>query len=374
MTNNITAWSLVTHGTPVAVGYEGLESARGEFHPGLPWLRHSERGPLAQYPPGAALTALPVYGIARLLDSQGPPFAELGPATGTIVVGHYPPRWPGVVAGALSTALAGGLVALSVAHHDGRRTALIAAGVFGLGTTAWTVAGTDLWQHGPGMLWLTAAVFAAQRGHDGRAGLALALAILVRPHTALIAAGIGLGAGLARRSVRPVLTIGILSSLGLVGLISFNAWAFGSPSITGGYSSTFAENLTGSGADQWRWYGANIARGLFSPHYGLMVYAPFLLVLLPGLAAGWRRADPVARWAAVGGLAFLLVQWKANRASGGSAFWAYRYPLETLSVSVLLAVAAWQALDAGHWARRALVPAVAVAVALQAAGLMVSLG
>jgi hypothetical protein len=59
--------------------------------------------------------------------------------------------------------------------------------------------------------------------------------------------------------------------------------------------------------------------------------------------------------AAAGGLAYLLFQLKANRASGGDGFTYYRYPIETLTASApLLFVASRSLWDSGPIAKVAI--------------------
>ncbi len=84
--------------------------------------------------------------------------------------------------------------------------------------------------------------------------------------------------------------------------------------------------------------------GFFDLRRGFLVWSPFLLVLLPGLPAGWRAAPAWVRSAAVGGLVYLLLQYGANRFSGGDGHFTYRYPLEMLTAASPLLV-----LSARHW-------------------------
>ena len=110
-----------------------------------------------------------------------------------------------------------------------------------------------------------------------------------------------------------------------------------------GYSSSFVDNTQSADVVG---YVRNIGMALFSPTRGLLVWSPFLIVLLPGLPAAWRAAPSWVRGGALGGLVYLLVQYKANRYSGGDGFAAYRYPLEALTASaplLLLSYTEWVA-------------------------------
>jgi len=135
--------------------------------------------------------------------------------------------------------------------------------------------------------------------------------------------------------------VGFGSSFGLVALIAYNWVVFGVPSVSGGYGDAFTSRAIHSSIG---WYLSNVGGALVDPARGLLVWAPFLIVLSPGLLRGWKTAPAWARGAAIGGLLYLLLQLKSNRFSGGSGFFAYRYPLEMLMASAPLLFLAWR-----HW-------------------------
>jgi alpha-1,2-mannosyltransferase len=135
--------------------------------------------------------------------------------------------------------------------------------------------------------------------------------------------------------------IGIGSAAGHAALVWFNSVVFGSPSITGGYSGSFATRAASFDVLD---YLGNIILALVHLERGLLIFSPFLILLIPGLRAGWRAAPAWVRGSAVGGLLYLLLQLKANRYSGGVGFWGYRYPLETLAAAaplLLLSYTEW---------------------------------
>jgi len=139
--------------------------------------------------------------------------------------------------------------------------------------------------------------------------------------------------------MKPTLKIAAGSVLGLGALVAFNWAVFGSPSITGGYGPSFANRAL---SGDWWWYLRNIGGAAFDPQHGLFIWAPFLLVLIPGLVKAWKAAPDWVRGAAIGGVLYLLVQLKANRFSGGGGHFAYRYPLEALAASAPLLVLSWR--------------------------------
>jgi alpha-1,2-mannosyltransferase len=113
----------------------------------------------------------------------------------------------------------------------------------------------------------------------------------------------------------------------------------------------------------------NVWGGFFDLARGLFPFSPFLVVLIPGVPAGWRAAPHWVRGAALGGFAYFMLQLAWNRFSGGSGFWGYRYPIE-----MLVAVTPLMTLSYVEWVRkrpvatRMLVVALAVSVGLHAAG------
>ncbi len=368
LTNSISSWSIVRTGSPVVPEFEQVATPPGVFVPHTPWIVESPRGPISQYPPGAVITAIPAYAVANVVGVESIPLSfPTADGSGDIDV-LVAPLWVGSLIGAEVTALALAVIALTVHEQHNTNTALWSAAVFGLGTSAWMVAGMDIWQHGPAMLWVGIGVLMSQRAGYSRSGLAFAVAILTRPHLAAVAAGVGIAAGLKDRSVKPVLAVGAFSAIGLAGLIGYNYWIYGELTLSGGYGAAFSEQLASSEESQLLWYVKNVIGGLINPGKGLLVYSPFIIVLAAKLGSGWRNTELIGRGAAIGGVIYLLVQWKANRFSGGDTFWGYRYPLEPLVALVLLGVGAWESVKADEKLQRAFKALVVTAVLVQLLG------
>lgn len=335
-TNAITGRAIAVEGTPVVSGYE--EAAAEPVRNYLAVVVETPRGPVSQYPPGAALTVAPFYllphepAVEMTLAEAGRP--DLPPATVPV-----PPLWPATLSAVVVTAAALAVLSLTLSRLGlAGEQVLVVALAGGVTTSAWAVASRKPWTHGSAMLAISLACWAASRDRWLGCGLALGAAVLVRPHLAVIAAVVGVWVSVTRRDWRPVLGVGTGSTLGLAALVGFNAVFHGAPSVIGGYSADFAERARDTDLVA---YAVNIALGLFAPRYGLLVWAP-VVVILACAAYGIRHSVP--DWtlaAAVGGVTYLLVQWKANRASGGFAFFPYRYPLEALMAAApLLGLAA----------------------------------
>jgi alpha-1,2-mannosyltransferase len=221
----------------------------------------------------------------------------------------------------------------------GTRSAIMAAALAALGTSTWNVASSRLWQHGPAMMWLALAGLLASRSRLGASGLSHGMAVLTRPLTAVVSAATGLWVARRERSWAPVVRVGLGATLGLAAVVGYNAVVFGTPSISGGYGGNFTDQALGSNP---LWWAGNVVGALFDPERGLLVWSPFLLVLVPGLRSAWRVAPAWIRGGAIGAVLYLLIQYKSNRFSGGGGFYGYRYPLEALVAAAPLLVLAFR--------------------------------
>jgi hypothetical protein len=152
--------------------------------------------------------------------------------------------------------------------------------------------------------------------------------------------------------------------MGMIALLAYNDAVFHELSVQGGYSSQFGEGLIAEPG--LGWFLRNVAGGLVDPKHGLLPWAPFLLVLVPATVFARRHLPDWCIGSALGGALYLLVQFRANRFSGGEGHLGYRYPLEFLT-------AAAPALAVGyyHWVRerppaqRLLVVGVVIGAAFQ---------
>ncbi len=362
-TNVFTAWELGTDGDVFLEDHEVLVSP--EYVRTIAWIVPAQDSVAAQYPPGAPALAAPLYAVWPAEAQRIEVYNEAAPDVAPVEI-LMPPLGPAAITSAVVAALVAGLLGVAFSRVTDTRTAVIGAYVAGLGTGLWSVAADSLWQHGPAMLWIVTGTLLSA-SHRWLAGLGFGAAVLTRPHTAVIAAANGLTQAWQRRSIRPAVEIGVGSALGLAALIGFNALVFGSPSITGGYSDSFATNATSAEVSG---FFRNIFLALVHPTRGLLVYSPFLILLIPGIPAAWRKAPAWVRGSALGGLIYLLVQLKANRYSGGDSFWGYRYPLEMLAAAAPLLLLSYTEWVRGRsdLLRRVFVYLVVASVVLTAAG------
>jgi len=191
---------------------------------------------------------------------------------------------------------------------------------------------------------------------------ASAAAVIIRPHTALIAAALGLTVAWRRRALGPVIRMGASTALGLVAVMLYNQWVWGSLSISGGYGSAFTDRARGTSPLT---LGSRIIELLVDLDHGIFVSSPVVALALVALVVAGRKGYPDwAIGAALGGAIYLLVQIQANRVSGGNHIFGYRYPLEAIIAAAPLLAFATHRLVAtrGTGVRRAFVVLASVSI------------
>jgi alpha-1,2-mannosyltransferase len=259
---------------------------------------------------GIILTGVPVH---FLLGWTG-----LGPLQG------------GALTAALMTAAAMANLSLLLRSIVSVRVALVATAVVAFGTPVWTVASAELWTHGPDLLWLTAGLLAATRGRHWWAGAAFGALFMTRPHVAVIALIVGLGATVETRKARTLLAYAATALAAMLLQLLATQLYYGEASLLGQYEEhvmVFAKS--GSGF-------TNLVGALFSPGCGLFLFTPLALIALLVTPVGWRAAPMWTKLSALGGLVYVLLQMKLNTFNGGGGFYGYRLLLEGLVAAVPL--------------------------------------
>ncbi|MHC4997225.1 MAG: hypothetical protein ACYTGQ_19485 [Planctomycetota bacterium] len=356
----MTAWNVAEEGSFYLAEHDHL--ANGLYDRNVMQTVPAGDRVASRYPPGAALHAVPFYLVwpqEAVVDLIDPPSRPAPPVAVPI-----PGFGPAAIAASVTVALAMALLGLSLRRVVPGHVAVAGSYLMGLGTSAWSVAADALWQHGPAMLWIAAAGMLA--AHSAlRSGAAYAVAVVVRPPTVVIAFVTGLVASWRERSWRPAAKLGSMAAVGLVAIVLFNRWIFDEASISGGYDSG---NRDGLFSLDIGWYLGNLRGALFDPSHGLLLYAPFLVPLAFGVRAAWRVAPVWVKGTAFGGLAYLLLVYKANRFGGGGGYATYRYPLEALMAAAPLIVLCFTEWVRSHpVALRVFTLGVAFAVIMQAA-------
>lgn len=252
------------------------------------------------------------------------------------------PYGPSGVAAVLATALGVGLMAAVCRQLVPGRYALVAALTLGLGTAHWSISANALWTHGVTFLFLTAGLLLVSRERFAWGGLAMGFSVLTRPQTALVPAVVGIWEGVRRRSVRPVVLIGLTSGLGALALVVYSHYYFGSWLPIAGYAEWKVTGLGDVGGSRGpvRLAG-QVVQLAFHPHRGFFLYSLFLLPMMPALRRGWRASPTWVRSAAVGGVVYMLVQLQANEFHGGYSQFGYRLPLEMITMATPLLVVSY---------------------------------
>jgi hypothetical protein len=316
------AWRLVEAGTLDLSEFEGRN----------PWLVEDVHGRLvSNRAPGLVAFAIPGYFVWRVqVFTNGP--ASLIALLATV--------------GAI-------LIVWKLARDAyGNGVAIVGALVLALGTTTWAVASAQLWPHGVGQLLAMLTVLAVAAGSYTKAGFASAVAITVRPMTAIYAGIVGLWEGWRRRDAWVTFRYGAICLAGAALVLLYNRWLFGTWSLVGG---TTATGLTGSFGSQEALpgYWLNLWDMFFGLNNGLFVWSPIVLISAYG---AFRFINQIPGWAtgtALAAIAYLLVHVAFNRSSGGMELF-YRYPLEALALSSIALIGGAKAVYGsgrlGRWA------------------------
>ena len=343
-TNAAQARAFAADQDPILEELDGLGT--DPFRGTIGWFVDTPEGTTSQYPPGAAVWAVPFYLFDTSLDTL-----EVAPDdTSQNVTIAVPALAPATLAASLSVAIAMLFLGLTLRPFVSGRELVWSMAIASFGTAAWSVAADRLWQHGPAMMCISVGTYLTSRDRFAFAGLAFGAGILVRPHTAVIAACIGLGASIARRNVRPAAAMGMTSALGLALLVVYNNAVFDAASISGGYGGVFADRFVN---DSPFVVVERLVLSLVHIRVGMLWTSPFLLIAFVAALRRWRAAPDWAIGAAIGGFVYLAIQLRANRVTGGAGFFSYRYPLEALMAAApLLAIATVRWLGGGERRKR----------------------
>ncbi|TQK70599.1 hypothetical protein [Nocardioides sp. SLBN-35] len=324
------AWRLATSGTPWV---DGVSPDQLPAWPGVDdvdsdalWtvINPDNGHRVVARSPGAILAGVPAYAIAGWFDTdRSGRFSDV----------------PGSLSASALVALTAALLLLAASRLVPGPVAVACTAALAAGTPLWSIAGNDLWPHTVGVLGIAGMAAAAARERWWLAGILGGVALVGRLHLAVVVAVLGVGVALARRQPGIAVRIAV-GSLPFVLLSSvWGHWLYGSWSPTAGYAASSLSAWPASRS--WPERAADVAGILVSPGVGVLVWTPCLLVLLPLLRGAWREAPDWVRALAVGGAVYLLIQVYLNPFQGGTGFWGYRLPLETLCACFpLLALAA----------------------------------
>lgn len=272
---------------------------------------------VSMYGPGAGLTALPGFALARTI------FGPLGDRPAVL-------WYAAKIIASILVAGSAAFLFLTLQPYTSRGGAALLSLAYGLGTGAWSTSSQTLWQHGPDVFFLSVGTWLFVRPRPGRAqavacGLAYACATLCRPDSGLVVAAVGVYLLLTAR--RLALPFALGASGPLVLLAAFNLRHFGSPLRFGQTVRALAEAtaITGTPGAWSTPLLEGLGGLLVSPSRGLLVFSPYLALAAWGIVLIWRRPELARlRPLTVATVACLLLSSKWYYWWGG---WSYGYRL-----------------------------------------------
>jgi hypothetical protein len=311
------------------------------------WFVETERGIRSNRSPGVIAVAVFGYvATAPLTDD----FEE----------------WPGTLVAVVTSWLAV-LVIAATAERLKKGLWLPAVILFGLGTATWAVSAMHLWPHGPAQLAIAIAVWFLVQEKDLPAGLAFAVAVLIRPPVAVISCGLALVKARSERSWKPLVTIGIPSAVAAAFYLAYNRLLFGSWSPLASYD---AVGGLGGNQDLMDW-AENIVRAFVSPLHGILLWSAWITVCL---WAWFSRRKDVPRWLFVTPILagiYIVVHSGLEQASGALPY-NYRYPLEAITVAAPVLIMMYPSFETTRAKQIVMGVAVISSVLLQASFVFVS--
>ena len=249
-------------------------------------------------------------------------------------------RWTAAVACALSVAF---LFLTLVAVCRYTATAVLMAAIYAFGTGVWSSAAQCLWQHGPSLLFLTAAwVFLVRPSSRWfpAAGFFLGMAVFNRPSNIVFALPCAVYVALHQRHRFLLFSVAALVPALFMAWYSQVYWgsvfALGQGHRLEGIHGPHHNHFHG------RFFSALLGH-LFSPGRGLFIYSPVYCFAFPVLFMFlWHaRERPLFRYLAIGALAHLTLYSMWNIWWGGRCF-GYRMLLEMLPVLTLFLAFTWE--------------------------------
>ena len=296
----------------------------------------------------------------RGMDTNDNPFIVEG-RDGRILSNRYPGLWalavpsyvltndasysptPSSVTAALLAAAAVGVAFLVLREVVPFWWAVGGAGVLAFATPTWPISAGQLWPHAPCQLLLLLALLGLARGRPGWSGVALGLAVLVRPILGIVPVVL-VAHALWQRDLRRAVWLGWPTAVSASLVVAFNEWAFGERSLTGGQGDVFRSYPPDQSPLE---YVGNVGSMLLSPTNGILVWSSWLLVVAVGLRGAWPALPGWARPAVLAAAVYVLVHLRLSPATGGLPM-NYRYWLEPLVLCLpLLALSVRQALSTG---------------------------
>lgn len=290
---------------------------------------------VSSYPVGAAILATPFYYASQ--------------KAGKLKTWHHY-RLTAKIAASMMTALSAAFLFLSLLNFTSYKSALLLTIFYGAGTCLWPTISQDLWQHGPGILCLSAAlflIFQLQYNESKLIGLLigtlLATAVICRLLNVIPAVILSL---YVMKQYRPIMvSLAIPAALLAIWLTYLNISTYGS--LTGGYEAIYTSqwhgwrNLTTTGAYTTPFF-YGLASILLSPSKGILVYSPYLIFGFAAVVIGltFRIKQQTLSFAlSVWILCLVALLAKNSLWWGGTAFGSRYLSGALLPLTLLIAIA-----------------------------------
>lgn len=279
-------WSVHTGLSIMREGNADLDEYRDAVLSGPRYVYEIVDGHIySSYPIGTPLLAAP---LVYVIDVGLRRLSSISPRTAALIRGLRHERTEQVDAATLHrqveilvaslfVALAVVLVYLVCRQFLGRLISVMLASVYAFCTPAWSTASRALWQHGPSMLMVAAALLillmARKRPFLAQfASLPLAYSFVIRPTNALSIVGLTLYVAVRHR--RYLLQYLAWSMLAVVPFVWYNLWLYHSP-----IPPYFSPHKVGASAHLLE----GLAGNLVSPSRGLFVFCPVLAFSIWGM-------------------------------------------------------------------------------------------
>ncbi|MDD5111338.1 MAG: hypothetical protein PHG85_02205 [Candidatus Altiarchaeota archaeon] len=283
-----------------------------ENQPVLPYFLGNVSGRIVSYyPVFTAVLAVPVYilPVALGLDPQ---------STDVFILSR--------LSAALMTILSALFLYWTIRRMSGDRIASVITLVYSIGTANWFVSGQDLWQHGPGVLFIAVTLYLFERGKSEvkyvkYAGFALSWLVAVRPPNLLIA--LVLSAYVFMEYRREFWKFLLCAMPVAVMLLAYSSAYLHSAFLLGQLRQP-TEIGTMPLLD-------GLMALLFSPNRGLFVFSPALILSIAGIAYEYlgKKGSMQMRYYSIAVAAAVLL-WSTYWGWHGGACYGPRVLIETL--------------------------------------------
>jgi hypothetical protein len=264
-------WCIPVALSILSEGNTDLDEHRGLF-PGAPRTRLERVGEHVynRYPLGPSLFALPAVAAVRFFGGGDEAVLEK-----RVAIEHF-------TAAAVVALCAPLLYALLRTASLSPGRSVLGVLVFALCTPAWSTASRAMWQHGPSMLLLSAALLLLVRSRARPpliqfVSIPLALAYVMRPTNALPVVAVTVLVAVAHRRFLPRYLAWSLPVA--VPFFAYNLWIYGAP-----LSPYFLPRTGGLGGDLLR---EGLPGNLISPSRGLFFFSPVLVFSVYGAILKW---------------------------------------------------------------------------------------